>query len=119
MPKFGAADTMSPDGQAMLREYQEGRDSLCMFVINQYLIGLREKARQKNMLINSNNALPISVTNFKQILHKLQMTPDNQIMVFEVFHSFHHDHSWLSHMTDMWLEIGKMCLMEQDTKVKS
>ena len=110
---------MPPDGQAMLREIQEIRDSLCMFVITQYLIGLREKARQKNMWINSNNALPISVTDFKQILHKLQLTPENQILVFEVFHSFHHDCSWLCHVIDMWLESEKMCLMEQDTKVTS
>ena len=77
-PKFGVADTMPPDGQSMLREIKEIRDSLCMFVINQYLIGLREKARQKNMQINSNNALPISVTGFKQILHKLQLTPEKK-----------------------------------------
>ena len=114
-PKFGVADIMPPDGQAMLREIQEIRDSLRMFVINQYLIGLREKARLKNMRINSNNALPISVTDFKQILHKLQLTTENQILVFEVFHSFHRDRSWLSHVIDMWLESEKMCLMERDT----
>ena len=110
---------MPPDGQAMLREIQEIRDSLHIFVINQYLKGLREKTRQKNTQINSKNTLPISVTDFKQILHKLQLTPENQILVFEVFHSFHCDHSWLSRMIDMWLESEKMSLMEQDTKVTS
>ena len=118
-PNFGVVDTMPPDGQVMMREIQEIRDSLCMLVVNQYLIGLREKARQKNMWINSNNALSISVTDFKQILPKLQLTPENQTLVFEVFHSLNHDCSWLSHMIDMWLESEKMRLMEWDTKVAS
>ena len=60
----GQSLVSAPDGQAMLREIQEIRDSLHMFVINQYVIGLREKARQKNMQINSNNAMPNSVTDF-------------------------------------------------------
>ena len=54
-----------------------------------------------------------------QIINKLQLTPENQILVVEVFNSFHRDHSWLSHVIDMWLESEKMCLMEWDTKVTS
>ena len=110
-PRDGLADTESePDGEAMLLEIKEIRDSLRMFICSTYMDGIRSRAKDLNLMIPGQSSFPTSLLDFRTILNKLESTMESQILAFELVRLFHKDRHWLSTAIDKWMLREKMFL---------
>ena len=106
----GNADMVSVDGAAMLNEMKEIRESLRRFVMDEFLADMRQMASRSGMQIQSNAEVPVTPSDFKNILQWLINNPRNQKMVYDVFHKFHRDRFWIADVVDKWFEREKMML---------
>ena len=108
----GLADTEEPDGEAMLIEIKEIRDSLRSFITARFWEDIRIKAKDMDLRIRGKASNLVTNADFKHHLITLENTEANQKMVFELVHLFHKDRSWLSNAIDKWLDREGMYLSE-------
>ena len=108
----GLADTEEPDGEKMLAEIKEIRESLRQFITLKYSEDIRLKAKEMNLKMVGKASFPHSIQDFKNIVVTLENNESNQRLVFELVHLFHKDRGWLSNAIDMWLFREGMCLAE-------
>ena len=107
----GLADTEEePDGNAMLQEIKQIRDSLRQFIFDSYMDGMRERAKEMNILIKGQSSHPTTIADFRLLLNDMQSTLENQRKVVELVHLFHRDRHWLSAAIDKWMLREGMCL---------
>ena len=106
----GNADMVSADGAAMLNEMNEIRESLRRFVMDEFLVDMRQMASRSGMQIQSNAEVPVTPSDFNKILRWLFNNPRIQKMVYDVVHKFHRDRFWIAHGVDKWFEHEKMML---------
>ena len=111
-PTNGHADTDRPDGAQMLEEIKEIRKSLRKFVIEQYREGLRVSAAVNKMKVGSTAAPPIVTVHFQSILSQLELNDENAKMIYNVFHRFCRDRSWLAACIDKWFLQNNMRLLK-------
>ena len=100
----GLADTEPPDGNLMLQEIKEIRDSLHAHIQRTYENGLRDRAKELDIQMPGKAAFPVHLTDFRKILNELPCTLANQRMVFELVLQFHKDRHWLAHAIDRWFD---------------
>ena len=104
------ADIVSADGAAMLHEMKHIRESLRSFIMEEFLVDMRQMARCSEMKIESNAEVLVTPADFKKILRWLINNPRNQGKVYDVFHKFHRDSFWIANAIDKWFEREKMML---------
>ena len=98
------------DGAAMLNKTKDIRESLRSFIIDDFLLNMRQMARLSEMKIESNVEVPVTPVDFKRIIKRLINYPRNQAMVYDVFHKFHRDRFWIANAIDKWFQCEKMIL---------
>ena len=86
------------DGEAMLNEMKDIRESLHSFIMDELLSDMQQMARLSEMKIESNAEVPVIPVDFKRIITRLTNYPRNQAMVYDVFHKFHRDRFWIANM---------------------
>ena len=96
----GIANMVSADGEAMLNEMKDIRESLRSFIVDQFLADMRQMATHSEMKIESNVEVPVTPADFKKILRRLINNPRNQGKVYDVFHKFHRDRFWIANAID-------------------
>ena len=107
----GLADTEEePDGNAMLQEIKQIRDSLREYIFECYMEGIRDRAKNMNILIKGQSSHPTTIADFRDLLNEMESTLENQRKVIELVHLFHRDRHWLSSAIDKWMLREGMCL---------
>ena len=107
----GLADTEEqPDGEAMLQEIKDIRESLRTFILQSYQEGIQQRAKEMNITIPGKASHPVVIQDFRTILNGLESTKENQMMVYELVHQFHKDRHWLADAIDRWFDREGMAL---------
>ena len=75
-----------------------------------FLADMRQMAWRSEIQIQSNAEVPVTPSDFKEILRWLINNPSIQTMVDDVFHKFHRDRFWIANAVDKWFEREKMML---------
>ena len=78
-----------------------------------FLVDMRQMARQLDMKIESNAEVPATPVDFKRILKWLSNNPRNQAMVYDVFHKYHRDRFWIANAIDKWFQHETMMLEDE------
>ena len=78
--------------------------------MDEFLSDMRQMARFSQMRIESNAKVPVFPFNFKGIIKRLNNNPQNQAMVYDVFHKFNRDRFWMANAIDKWFQCEKMVL---------
>ena len=109
----GLADLEEPDGEAMLQEIKEIRESPRSFIVERYTEDIRDRAKEMTIMMPKVASYPVHLVDFRRILNSLESTPSNQRMVFELVHKFHKDRHWLADAIDRWFAREGMVLAPQ------
>ena len=110
-PPKGGVDHELPNGEGMMREVKIMRQNLRGYISNCYLDDIRISARKNGMMLPTTNTHPITIMDFKTIITQLPNTPENNKMVWDVFHKPFRDRLWLANHVDQWFFKNRMILM--------
>ena len=113
----GLSDRTVPDGDAMLEEIQNTRDSLRAFIVVKYTEKICDIAEEMNLTLLGKTSKPVTLADMRAVLVKMEFNQENMNLVYELVHRFHRDRSWLTSIIDSWLFTNKMYLLKQ-TKPK-
>ena len=111
-------DDEEPDGAAMLKEIQNIRSKLRIFIGTEYFQVIRERAKRFGLINEATGENAVLTKDLKRALSSLENTPENQLLVYNIFFEFHKDRSWMANAIDKWMISRKMKLqpLENDGK---
>ena len=95
------------DGEAMMNEIKDIRESLRSFIMDEFLLDMQQMARLSEIKIESYLEVPVTPVDLKIIMRRLTNIPRNQAMVYDVFHKFHGDRFWTANAIDKWFQCEK------------
>jgi hypothetical protein len=110
-PPAGVADRQHPNGAAMLKEIQEIRKSLRVYVANEYKNGAIAAAKEYSLLLPNTNSAPIDAGDLRTAIQNLSPSNENYEKAFRVFHLFCRTRVWLANVIDGWMLENNMRLM--------
>lgn len=101
-----------PNGPNMMAEVLVVRDDLRHFVASELLHGFCENCKFHNVRMPGTNQFPMLQKDLKQIIKSWSSnTHIFQRLIYMIFHQFHKDRKWLSHVVDKFLASNNMFLI--------
>jgi hypothetical protein len=106
-------DAEEPDGNKMMREVNNTRVSLRLFVVQEYLSTIKNIAKRLGFMNEATGENAILTKDITSALCNLDNTTENNLLAYNIFVEFHKDRSWMANTIDKWLFIRKMILQPQ------
>ena len=114
-PNQGEIDTETPDPEALKREAEAIRVNLRRFTKKTYYGAVAELIKGRDDFtmtgVNGTSVKPVNEADFRETLATLTQTPQNEEMVFTIFHHQFRPRSFTAETVDRFMEKNHMTLL--------
>ena len=101
----------TPDGEHMLWEIEDTRTNLRKFVKDELFHMFIKKMKEHNQVVPRTLQYPRLPKDIMKILSTYDNTPENQRLVYMIFHQFHRTRTWLAKTIDAFFQNNNMRLL--------